>query len=116
VAYQETIGGTLIGIIAAPRLVSRSLRLRPGDTLLLYSDGLTDARIGDQRYGAEALKSFAADLAPTDAPGAVAAFAELLEVFDELGDDVALMALSVDGVDPLSFDGAGPLSVDRADP
>ena len=100
VAYQDTTGGTLIGIIAQPRLVSRSLRLRPGDTLLLYSDGLTDAQIGNQRYGAEALESFATDLAPTDAPSAVAAFAELLEVFDELGDDVALMALSVDRADP----------------
>ncbi len=94
--YQHTTGGTLIGIIAQPRLVSRTLRLGPGDTLLLYSDGLTDARIGTERYGGEALHAYAKGLGPTDAPGAVEAFVSLLGTFDELDDDIALMALSVD--------------------
>jgi sigma-B regulation protein RsbU (phosphoserine phosphatase) len=96
VGYQHTTGGTLIGIIAAPRLVSRTVRLGPGDTLVLYSDGLTDARTGADRYGGDALEAYARELGPTDAPHAVAAFAELLGTFDELDDDVALMALSVD--------------------
>ena len=95
-AYQETIGGTLIGIIAEPRLVSRTLRLGPGDTLVLYSDGLTDGQTGGRRYGSDALQAFARGLAPVDATGAVAAFGELLGTFDALDDDVALMALSVD--------------------
>jgi sigma-B regulation protein RsbU (phosphoserine phosphatase) len=95
-AYQHTTGGTLIGIIAQPRLVSRTLRLDPGDTLLLYSDGLTEARRGEHRYGNDALEAFARQLGPTDAPGAVAAVAALLGTFLDLDDDVALMALSVD--------------------
>jgi sigma-B regulation protein RsbU (phosphoserine phosphatase) len=86
----------LIGIVPHPRLVSRTVPLRPGDTLVLYSDGLTDARTGDRRYGSEALLEFAGALAPTDAAAAVAAFAGLLDTFEELDDDVALMALSVD--------------------
>ena len=94
--YQHTTGGTLIGIIERPRLVSRTLRLGPGDTLVLYSDGLTEARNGEQRYGADALEAFARRLGPTDAPGAVTALAALLGTFPELDDDVALMALSVD--------------------
>ncbi len=94
--YQHTTGGTLIGIIAHPKLVSRTLRLGPGDTLLLYSDGLTDARRGEHRYGGDALEKFAGALAPTDSSGAIAAFADLLATFDVLDDDVALMALSVD--------------------
>lgn len=94
--YQHTTGGTLIGIIAKPRLVSRTLRLGPGDTLVLYSDGLTEARAGAGRYGAEALQAYAGGLGPTDAAGAVAALVSLLDTFDELDDDVALMALSVD--------------------
>ena len=94
--YQDTTGGTLIGIIAAPRLVSRTLRLSPGDTLVLDTDGLTEARTGTGRYGGEALQAYAEQLGPTDAPAAVAALAGLLGTFDELDDDVALMALSVD--------------------
>ena len=105
VAYQHTAGGTLIGIIAEPKLVSRTLRLRPGDTLVLYSDGLTDARTGSNWFGSDALEAFARRQAPTDAPGAVAAFAGLLDTFEALDDDVALMALSVD-----------PARADRDDP
>lgn len=93
-AYQDTPGGTLIGIIAAPRLVSRTLRLGPGDTLVLYSDGLTDAWAGGQRYGGEALLTYVEGLGPTDAPRAVAALVDLFGTFDELTDDIALMALS----------------------
>jgi len=105
VAYQHTVGGTLIGIIAEPKLVSRTLRLGPGDTLVLYSDGLTDARTGGRRFGGDALEAFARLQAPIDAPSAVAAFAGLLDTFEVLDDDVALMALSVD-----------PPTADRADP
>jgi sigma-B regulation protein RsbU (phosphoserine phosphatase) len=94
--YQHTTGGTLIGIVERPRLVSRTLRLGPGDTLVLYSDGLIEARNGEERYGADALEAFARRLGPTDAPGAVAALESLLGTFPELDDDVALMALSVD--------------------
>jgi sigma-B regulation protein RsbU (phosphoserine phosphatase) len=96
VAYQDTTGGTLIGIIADPPLVSRTLRLGPGDTLVLYSDGLTDARTGEDRYGGDALEAYARGLGPTDAPGAVTALTGLLSGFAELDDDIALMALSVD--------------------
>jgi sigma-B regulation protein RsbU (phosphoserine phosphatase) len=95
--YQHTLGGTLIGIVAKPRLVTRTVRLTPGDTLILYSDGLTEARTGDDRYGSEALQAFACGLAPTTAQAAVDALTGLLATFgDDLDDDVALMALSVD--------------------
>ncbi|HET6505911.1 MAG TPA: SpoIIE family protein phosphatase, partial [Baekduia sp.] len=63
--------------------------------LLLYTDGLTEARtdaVGG-RYGDGALQAFAASLAPATAASAVTA------LLDELGggvqDDTALLALSV---------------------
>src|SRR4051794_39179806 len=43
----------LIGILAEPRLVARTISLRAGDTLILSSDGLTEARTGTGRYGDE---------------------------------------------------------------
>jgi sigma-B regulation protein RsbU (phosphoserine phosphatase) len=71
--------------------------LRPGDTLMLYSDGLTDARVegGDGRYGGDALQAFASRQATGTAAGLVRAVTELLGTFLELDDDVAVMALSV---------------------
>ncbi len=95
-AYQETMGGALIGILAEPRLVTRTIRLGPGDTLVLYSDGLTEARTrAGGRYGDEALRTFAGGLGRTDAAGAVHAITALLGTFEEVDDDVAVIALSV---------------------
>jgi phosphoserine phosphatase RsbU/P len=96
VAYQPTKGGTVVGLLPVARLVSRTLTLLPGDTLVLYSDGLTEARTGTGRYGSEGLEAFARELGPTSASAVVGALIELLAGFgDGLGDDVALMALGV---------------------
>lgn len=95
--YQPTEGGALIGILDEPRLVARTVRLGPGDTLVLYSDGLTEARAGPggDRYGDEALRIYLRDRGPTDATAAVRAITELLATLDTVDDDVAVMALSV---------------------
>jgi sigma-B regulation protein RsbU (phosphoserine phosphatase) len=96
--YQPTTGGTLIGILPEARIVTRTVALAPGDTLILYSDGLTEARTGtaDDRYGQNALQTFVSDLAPTTAPAVVAALTKLLDAFrDGLDDDVAVLALGV---------------------
>jgi phosphoserine phosphatase RsbU/P len=95
-AYQHTEGGALIGILAEPRLVTRTVPLEPGDTLILYSDGLTEARTRTGgRYGDEALRDFAAGVGPTGAAAVVRAIAELLPTFDGIDDDVAVIALTV---------------------
>jgi sigma-B regulation protein RsbU (phosphoserine phosphatase) len=95
-AYQTTDGGALIGILAEPRLVTRTISLRPGDTLILYSDGLTEARTRTgPRYGEEALREFAQSLGATTAAAVVDAFAGLLTTFAEVDDDVAVIALTV---------------------
>jgi phosphoserine phosphatase RsbU/P len=97
--YQTTEGGALIGILAVPRVATRTIRLDPGDTLILYSDGLTEARRGPcgERFGDDALRNFVRDLGPTDAATAVRRLTDLLTTFDEVDDDVAVMAFSVTG-------------------
>ncbi|MBF6468074.1 SpoIIE family protein phosphatase [Nocardia beijingensis] len=96
VEEMHTRGGQLIGAIPHARIVTRSFRLEVGDTLLLYTDGLTEARTspnGD-RYGDRALFEFARALAPVTASGGVEALRELLASFGSgVEDDTALLAV-----------------------
>jgi serine phosphatase RsbU (regulator of sigma subunit) len=93
----ETIAcrGTLIGAFAEIALSERSLRLRSGDALLLYTDGLTEARRAGTFFGPERLEALLGGCAGLGA----AAIIERLErgLADFLGapaqDDVALLVL-----------------------
>ncbi|HEY9313777.1 PP2C family protein-serine/threonine phosphatase [Williamsia sp.] len=97
--YVSTEGGQLVGILPDPTFVSTRLHLAPGDTLVLYTDGLTEARIGSgpERYDDNgALLEFAAAHAPTSAARIVADLSKLLAGFGVgVEDDTALMALSI---------------------
>ncbi|SPT52090.1 PP2C family protein-serine/threonine phosphatase [Actinomadura madurae] len=96
--YLHTPGGQLVGALPDAFFASADTVLHPGDTLLLYTDGLTEARTGAGRelFGEEALRSFVADLAPMDAKPLITALNGLLEQFGEaLQDDTALLAFSV---------------------
>jgi sigma-B regulation protein RsbU (phosphoserine phosphatase) len=98
VNYLLMPNGPLIGVWDNVTFAATSVVLSPGDTLLLYTDGLTEARTGESgnRYGDEALRDLAASLAPASAASTVAAIVALL---DRLGrgveDDTAVLALSV---------------------
>jgi phosphoserine phosphatase RsbU/P len=101
--YVETVGGHPVGIPMEPRFVAARFRLGPGDTMVLYTDGLTEARVGSgaERYDYHgALLEFAVAHAPTTASEIVAAIQSLL---DNLGsgveDDVAVLALGVPAVE-----------------
>ena len=96
--FLPTPGGLLVGILPAPRFTPTQATLRPGDTLLLYTDGLTEARTGPDRelFGDDALRTFAADLAPVGAQELVEGLIGLLTSFGNgLDDDTALLALGV---------------------
>ncbi|CAM5676876.1 hypothetical protein SAVIM338S_07203 [Streptomyces avidinii] len=93
----STTGGQLIGILPDPHFAQATTRLAPGDALLLYTDGLTEARTADgSMFGEERL---ARHLAARPAAGADALLASLAELITDLGsgvsDDTALLALSV---------------------
>ncbi|SHM36870.1 PP2C family protein-serine/threonine phosphatase [Actinacidiphila paucisporea] len=95
--FLPTPGGMLLGVLADPQLTSATTLLRPGDTMLLYTDGLTEARTrSGPRYSEEDLHAFVADLAPAGAQTTVDAVQRLLGGFGEgLDDDTALLALGV---------------------
>jgi len=101
-AVARTPGGQLIGILPDVHIATTVVRLGPGDTLLLYTDGLTEARTGNghERYGDEALHDFVGELAPTTADGAVDALKKLLDSFgDGLDDDTAILAFGLPPAD-----------------
>lgn len=98
--YLPTPGGLLIGAFPEASFSTVRTALHPGDTLLLYTDGLTEARAGEKSdlYGYDALHSFATELAPADPRTVIDALVRLLVSFgDGLDDDTALLALGRPG-------------------
>jgi sigma-B regulation protein RsbU (phosphoserine phosphatase) len=98
----STTGGQLIGLLPDPHFVGTATRLAPGDALLLYTDGLSEARTaGGAMLGEDGL---ARHLSDHPAQGADGLLAMLHTLFTDLGtgvsDDTALLALSV----PLGID------------
>ncbi|MFF8905582.1 SpoIIE family protein phosphatase [Streptomyces olivaceoviridis] len=94
--YLPTPGGLLVGAFPHASFTTIRTALHHGDTLLLYTDGLTEARTGDKSglYGYDALQSFATELAPADPRTVIDALIRLLVSFgDGLDDDTALLAL-----------------------
>ncbi|MCB0971659.1 MAG: SpoIIE family protein phosphatase [Acidimicrobiales bacterium] len=55
--------GTLLGVVDDLELVDRDVLLGPGDALVLYTDGLTEARQGDEYFGEARLLATCAELA-----------------------------------------------------
>jgi sigma-B regulation protein RsbU (phosphoserine phosphatase) len=94
----ETVGapGTLLGATPSPVFHDQDIALAAGDALLLYTDGVTEARTADGRFGLERLKAVLAGCAGLGA----AQLADRVErTVGELGDptaggdDVALLVL-----------------------
>jgi sigma-B regulation protein RsbU (phosphoserine phosphatase) len=97
-SYVDSAGGQVIGMIAEPRFVSARFHLSPGDTVVLYTDGLTEARTGrTARYDDNnELLDFAQAHSPTTAAAIVDEIRALLDSFGAgLEDDTAVLALSV---------------------
>jgi phosphoserine phosphatase RsbU/P len=96
--YLPVSSGPLVGVIPDAQFRATTVQLGPGDTMVLYTDGLIEARTAtpEQRYGSKELLAFAGRVAPTSAPATVTALTELIAGFGPgLDDDTAIMALSV---------------------
>jgi phosphoserine phosphatase RsbU/P len=97
--YVHTPGGQVVGMLPDAQFVATRIHLTAGDTLVLYTDGLTEARTGTgiERYDdRNALLEFAATQCPATAEAIVTAIRSLLDSFGAgLQDDAAVLALGV---------------------
>jgi sigma-B regulation protein RsbU (phosphoserine phosphatase) len=113
--FLSTPGGLLVGVLPDARFTPVTTTLAPGDSLLLYTDGLTEARTGPDRaslYGEDALRAFAAGHAGAPPKALISALTDLLHSFGEgLDDDTALLALGAPAVPRAGPDAsAGPVT------
>jgi phosphoserine phosphatase RsbU/P len=91
----DTVGGQPVGLLARPRFRAATRTLRPGDGLLLHTDGLTEARRPDGSMLDEHLPRLVAELPRGPARGVVDALAEVLASLGSgLGDDAAIMVFT----------------------
>ena len=94
-AEQVGAFGTAVGLLPRMLVEATSYRLAPGDTLLLYTDGVTERRRGREQFGPERLLALAARTAGRSAREVVAAVRDAVERFSPspATDDVALLAV-----------------------
>lgn len=102
--YRPTPDGQVLGVLPDPVVTTTELQLHPGDTLLLYSDGIIEARLppgghgpaDEDRYDEEALHAFLSARSPASPAVLVAHLVELIDALgDGVEDDVAVLALGV---------------------
>lgn len=88
--------GVLLGVVAAPTLVDVSLTLEPGDSVVLYTDGVTEARCGRDQFGEDRLLHTLRGLAGLDAEAIAAGLEHAVERFrSKADDDVAIVVVGV---------------------
>ena len=83
----------------AARWEQSEIELHPGDTLLFYTDGVTDTPSGGERFGEERLLDALPD-APAEPREMIAAVQRALREFQvgDVVDDRAMLALRLVGV------------------
>jgi PAS domain S-box-containing protein len=112
--------GLLMGFVRDPPLSDDELRLEPGDTLLLYTDGVTDAAREGDRFGDQRLTALVTELNPELHASEIAETIEHTAVAHaefQPQDDMALVAVQVPRafVRAAQFDvGGGPEAVGAA--
>jgi phosphoserine phosphatase RsbU/P len=94
-AEQVGAFGTAVGLLPQVLVEATTFRLGPGDTLLLYTDGVTERRRGREQFGPDRLLALARRSAGRSAREIVAAVRDAVERFSSspATDDVALLAV-----------------------
>ena len=87
--------GTVLGALDDPIVCEEAVRLGPGDALVLYTDGVTEARANGALFGERRLRELVAS-GPPDADALASAIERAVGEFSpRLADDTALLILRV---------------------
>ena len=89
----------LLGFFPDPELTDRPVDLSPGDTLVLFTDGVTEERGAGEMFGRERLESVLRACAGKDAAGIVEALERAIQEFQPEAprDDIAILVARVQG-------------------
>jgi Stage II sporulation protein E (SpoIIE)/GAF domain len=97
----EVVGspGTIVGVFEDPVLVDRSVDLGLGDTLVLYTDGVTDERRGEDEFGEMRLHEALSELAGAGAQRIADGVVDAVVGFrtGQPKDDIAILVIRVVG-------------------
>ncbi len=88
--------GLPVGLFHSFGYSSQKLSMDKGDSLLIYSDGLSEARKGDEEFGVERINQIAKRLFNTPAAETIKIFLESLDNFtpdSKSSDDLTLMVI-----------------------
>lgn len=90
--------GTLLGMYPQVDIADQALRLRPGDILLLWTDGVTERRDGPVLFGEARLREvISAPSIPPDASAMAQSLADAVDGFATAPpqDDIAILAIRI---------------------
>jgi sigma-B regulation protein RsbU (phosphoserine phosphatase) len=89
--------GTILGVVQDPDLRETSVEVGPRDVVVFFTDGVTEARRGDDFFGEDRLKSLVARVDDGDAPGIARHILDEVVGFQSAAprDDVAVVTLKV---------------------
>jgi PAS domain S-box-containing protein len=113
-AHEVGRPGPILGVSEAAAWAPESVTLRPSDQLVIYTDGVIEAKAEDgERFGGERLRH---GLAGCERPAAVIAYVEgaLAAFAGEADDDAAVVAVQRSGMAPAgeqNHEWAAPLRV-----
>ena len=101
--------GTLLGLLPDPELHDSRALLRPGDSLIFFTDGVTEARsrIGRELYGDDRLHDLVAGLGDMSATQTADAIQQAVLAFcgGNVSDDTVVLVLQVPGAAPAGSPG-----------
>lgn len=90
--------GLLLGVVPSPTLVDLQLTLEPGDAMVLYTDGVTEARRDGDLFGEDRLLDTVHGLAGSNAEDLAAGVEAAVVAFQKgATDDVAILVVRASG-------------------